>query len=92
MRYFGEDWDITNGDEDMTKCENDEYEVRTLLRWRLCRVFRKIEFHFWANDLGVVPSEATGTQTDTTAKKKDHPPYFLPIESGLHSFEKPVLT
>ena len=38
---LGENWDITNGDEDLTNCENDEYEVRALLRWRLFRIFRK---------------------------------------------------
>ena len=38
VRYFRENWYITNGDEDLSNCENDEFEVRTLLRWRLCRV------------------------------------------------------
>ena len=67
---LGKNWDITNGDEDLTNCENDEYEVRALLRWRLFRIFRKTRFYFVANDIGVVPSEATRAQTATTAKKK----------------------
>ena len=62
--YFEENWDITNGDEDLTNCER-KYKVRALLQWRLCRVF-----YFVTSDIGVVPSEDTRAQTATTAKKK----------------------
>ena len=56
----------------LTNCGNDEYEVRALLHWRLCRILilERLEFYFKANDTGVVPSEATRAQTATTAKKK----------------------